>query len=116
MKFAVPVAAVLFVVASPAKGEDWPFWRGPNHNGVTREDLPADLPHKLPILWTKKVGIGFSSFAVAGNRVLTMGNEDEKDSVWCLDAVTGDTIWQHDYGCELDPLYYEGGPGGTPRS
>ena len=43
-----------------------------------------------------------------------MGNEDEKDSVWCLDAGTGETIWQHAYDCELDPLYYEGGPGGTP--
>ena len=27
---------------------------------------------------------------------------------------TGEVIWQHIYDCPLDPLYYEGGPGGTP--
>ena len=114
MKFAVPVAAVLLVVASPVKGEDWPFWRGPAHSGITQERLPQDLPGELPVLWTREVGIGFASFSVVGNKVLTMGNEDEKDTVWCLNAATGETIWQHIYDCELDPLYYEGGPGGTP--
>ena len=114
MKFAVPVAAVLLVVASPVKGVDWPFWRGPAHSGSTQERLPQDLPGELPVLWTREVGIGFASFSVVGNKVLTMGNEDEKDTVWCLNAATGETIWQHIYDCELDPLYYEGGPGGTP--
>ena len=114
MKATFLLIGIFAGISLSAFSEDWPFWRGPGHNGITREDLPADLPDELPVLWTREVGIGFSSFAVVGDRVLTMGNEEEKDSVWCLDAGTGETIWQHTYDCELDPLYYEGGPGGTP--
>jgi outer membrane protein assembly factor BamB len=93
---------------------DWPNWRGPHFDGISTGQLPETLPDSLPVLWKADVGIGFSSFAVVGDRVLTMGNKEERDSVWCLNAQTGEVIWQHIYDCPLDPLYYEGGPGGTP--
>ena len=95
-------------------GEDWPNWRGPDYSGISSERIPDDLPEILSVLWTANVGTGFSSFAVVGDRVLTMGNRENSDSVWCLDAITGETIWTHRYSCDLDPLYYEGGPGATP--
>ena len=97
-----------------AAAADWPHWRGLNHDGITSETLPAKLPPALPVLWTAEVGIGFSSFSAVGDRVLTMGHADGKDSIWCLDARTGKTLWRHSYACELHPRYYEGGPGGTP--
>ncbi|MDF1755005.1 MAG: PQQ-like beta-propeller repeat protein [Verrucomicrobiales bacterium] len=65
-------------------------------------------------MWRQSVGTGFSSVSVVGNRVVTMGNQNEKDTVWCLDATSGEVLWKHSYNCPLDPLYYEGGPGGTP--
>ncbi|MEM9015755.1 MAG: PQQ-binding-like beta-propeller repeat protein [Verrucomicrobiota bacterium] len=99
---------------APLFAEDWPNWRGTNYDGVSKEVIPENLPDPLPLSWTANVGIGFATVSVAGDRVLTMGNTDEKDTVWCLDAVTGDVLWKHTYECELDPLYYEGGPGGTP--
>jgi outer membrane protein assembly factor BamB len=43
-----------------------------------------------------------------------MGNADEKDTIWCLDAANGKPIWQHTYASALNPQYYEGGPGATP--
>lgn len=110
--------AVLIAVAlgmiTPVLAEDWPNWRGPRFDGISRETLPASLPDALEVAWTAEVGIGFSSFAAVGDRVLTMGNRDERDTVWCLDARTGEVVWKHTYDCELDPLYYEGGPGATP--
>lgn len=93
---------------------DWPQWRGPNYDGISSEEIPKDLPDSLPIAWTTEIGIGFSSVAVAGDRVLAMGNQDNVDTVWCLDAASGEVLWLHDYECELDPLYYEGGPSATP--
>jgi len=60
------------------------------------------------------VKTGFSTVSVRGDRVLTMGNENDVDTVWCLDANTGKVLWQHDYPCALDPFYYEGGPSATP--
>jgi outer membrane protein assembly factor BamB len=107
--------AVLFLVGYlPAEADDWPNWRGPNFDGISTESLPAKLPEKLPVIWKRNVGIGFSSVSVQGERVLTMGNRDGRDTVICLDAATGETLWKHSYLCELDPKYYEGGPSATP--
>ncbi len=114
MRTAILLASVLTVIPLISTGGDWPMWRGPNHNGITKERLPVRLSDEFPVLWTRQIGIGFSSFSAVGGKVLSMGNQDEMDSVWCFDAKTGETIWQHTYACELDPLYYEGGPGGTP--
>lgn len=110
----------LFALVLPAflSASDWPNWRGPNYDGISKETIPATLPDELPVLWAAKVGIGFSTVSVSGDKVVTMGNrtvsEKETDTVWCLSAKTGKVIWQHSYPCALDPLYYEGGPGATP--
>ena len=60
------------------------------------------------------MGVGFSSVSVSGGRLFTMGNRDGNDVVYCFNAETGDELWHHSYPCELDPIYYEGGPGSTP--
>ena len=99
---------------STVHGADWPQWRGPNYNGISSESIPPDLPEELPVAWKTKVGTGFATVSVASNRVLTMGNVDEHDIVSCIDAESGAFLWQFQYPCPLDPLYYEGGPGGTP--
>ena len=112
--FAISIAVICVFSATKASADDWPNWRGPRFDGISQEIIPDQLPDSLPVLWKAKVGIGFSSFAVVGDRVLTMGNRNESDSVWCLDAKSGKVLWQHSYDCPLDPLYYEGGPGGTP--
>ena len=95
---------------------DWPQWLGPNRDGHSTEAVrPAPWPETgLPLLWEAQVGTGFSSITVAEGRAFTMGNEDDIDTVWCLDVRTGQPLWQHRYGCDLGPKYYEGGPGSTP--
>jgi outer membrane protein assembly factor BamB len=97
-------------------GEDWPRWRGPELNGISKEknwsvSWPAEGPKQI---WKRNVGIGFSSMAVAQGRVFTLGNKEETDTVYAFDAETGKEIWKHSYACALDPIYYEGGPGSTP--
>jgi len=93
---------------------DWPQWRGPNRTGISAENVsvwPAGGPK---VLWRASVGTGFSSFAISKGRVYTMGNAEEKDTIWCFDARTGKEIWRHTYAAALGPQYYEGGPGSTP--
>lgn len=95
---------------------DWPRWRGPHLNGISDErgwlkPWPAEGP---TILWRASVGTGFSSFAVSGGRVFTMGNTNGMDSVWCFDAASGRVIWRHAYACPLAPRFYEGGTLATP--
>jgi outer membrane protein assembly factor BamB len=103
------------------------MWRGPEGNGISTEtdwasDWPADGPQKL---WTDEVGTGFSSCAVVGGRLYTLGHkpntpENEKagkltdDTVWCFDAVTGRRIWKYSDPCKQVADLNEGGPGATP--
>jgi outer membrane protein assembly factor BamB len=81
--------------------------------------LAADWSSSKPVaeyrvVWKSSVGKGMSSLAVAGGRVFTMGNTDDVDSVFCLEAQTGKVLWKHSYPCPLNPLSYEGGPSATP--
>src|SRR5690606_32713262 len=64
--------------------------------------------------WHAEIGTGFSSIAVSNGRVLTAGNIDDKDIIWCLDARDGAVIWKHEYAAPLDPNLFEGGPTATP--
>lgn len=72
---------------------------------------PADGPK---VAWKANVGLGFSSFVVADGRVVTAGHADEKDTIFCFDAVTGKQIWKHSYPSELGDKYFEGGTTGSP--
>jgi outer membrane protein assembly factor BamB len=95
--------------------EDWPQWRGKNRDGISPEKLSASWPDAGPkTLWRANVGTGFSSVSISRGRAYTMGNKEDKDTIWCLDAATGKELWKHAYGSQLGPQYYEGGPGATP--
>jgi outer membrane protein assembly factor BamB len=112
----VTLLTLLSLAVAPLDAADWPRWRGPTGDGRSTEanlrtDWPAAGP---PILWKAQAGTGFSSLAVAGGRVYTMGNSDDQDSVVCFDARTGETLWRHSYDEPLDPNLFEGGPTATP--
>jgi outer membrane protein assembly factor BamB len=112
-------AAVLALVALgtfTASGGDWPRWRGPDLNGISREkgwqaQWPAEGPKQL---WKASVGTGFASFSVSDGRVYTMGNSTNTDWAFCLDAKTGAKVWGNSYPSPLDPKNFEGGPCATP--
>jgi outer membrane protein assembly factor BamB len=112
----VACAASACVAGQTRRDGAWPCWRGPEHNGISRESTwkwqwgsngPA-------VLWRASVGKGFSSFAVADGRVYTLGNTQEVDTVYCFAEDTGAILWQHSYPCQGQPLSYEGGPSATP--
>jgi outer membrane protein assembly factor BamB len=111
MKFLVGFTTLLWLLNNRAA--DWPQWRGPNRDGKSSEEIkwPDGGPR---VIWKVAVGTGFSSVSVSRGRVYTMGNADEKDTIWCLSATNGKPIWQHSYDSVLNPQYYEGGPGATP--
>jgi len=114
---AMGVGAVLFLLAAgPLCADDWPHYRGPNHDGISREKgWVAAFPQEGPKqLWKTSVGTGASSVSVSKGRLYTMGNIDNQDIVYCLDAKTGKEIWRHTYACPLAARQFEGGPAATP--
>jgi outer membrane protein assembly factor BamB len=101
--------AVLF---TGGYSDDWSTWRGPNHNGVSSET--GWNPKGAEKLWTKELGDGYSSVSVKGSRLYTMGlksGDDKTDTVYCLDAKTGNEIWSYSYASQSGSYK---GPRATP--
>lgn len=116
MKMTPKVAfALSFLIALSANASDWPHWRGPDYNGISKETgWLANWTAAPKQLWKAKVGTGFASVSVSQGRAYTTGNAGDQDTVFCFDATTGAEIWKHSYAAKLDPKYYEGGPSATP--
>src|SRR5262249_55942230 len=116
----LPALAVLpLCFAALAAADDkaaWPQFLGPQRNGVSTETgLNLDWEAKPPkTLWKEKIGPGFSSFAVVGDRLYTMAQRGQRDIVLCLDARTGKEIWAHDAApTYMDRQRQGAGPRGT---
>jgi len=89
---------------------DWPNFRGPNHDGISREpDLKFEWKSPLPLVWEREVGSAFSSFACVGDRVYTCGTQDKQQVLFCLNADTGAVLWQKPFEPEL--VERQGGDG-----
>ncbi|MDB6119654.1 MAG: alcohol dehydrogenase [Verrucomicrobiaceae bacterium] len=101
-------------ISCTVQAADWPHWRGPHRNGVSDEAVSAFPARGPKVLWKAELGVGFSSFSVANGKVYSIGHTGDQDTVFCLDAKSGKTVWKHSYKAELGDKYFEGGPTGTP--
>jgi outer membrane protein assembly factor BamB len=87
--------------ASVAPAADWPQWRGPNRDAISKEtgllkQWPEGGP---PLAWTGKgIGQGYSAPAVAGGRIYLMGEDDKSSYVHALDAKNGSILWSTPVG------------------
>jgi len=90
----VILSASLMTVA--ARADDWPQWRGPQRDGVSREtgllkEWPKDGPK---LLWeVKELGGGFSTPAVVDNRLYLMADRDGDEFALALNAKDGKEVW-----------------------
>jgi len=95
---------------SEAVHGDWSRWRGPNGDGISYEtgllsEWPAEGP---PLVWrVKGLGGGYSSVAIAGGKIYTLGNKRGKNHMVCLKVADGSIDW-------TTPIGGGGGPNSTP--
>ena len=81
--------------------EDWPQWRGPHRDGLSAEkNLLKSWPQGGPPLAWKVggAGEGYSSFAVAGGRIFTLGARGDREYVIAFDAASGKRLWEVPHG------------------
>ena len=97
-------AATLLSAAQPS---DWPQFRGPDRNGISRE---TGLLRKWPaggpkVLWSVPVAQGYAGAAILGGRVYHH-DYDEAKSEWCANCrslADGKLIWQFREAREIRP-------------
>lgn len=91
------VPALLLGSLSALTAADWPQWRGPERDGQSAETgllkkWPKDGP---PLAWrVKGTGGGFSSLAVADDRIITLGDLKDGCYVIALKERDGSPIWK----------------------
>jgi outer membrane protein assembly factor BamB len=118
-----PAAAIVLILsASVALGAaarnaspEWPQWRGPNRDAVARESgLLTQWPEAGPPLAWKAAGLGggFSSLAITGGRIFTMGDRQGSQQVVAMSLADGKIAWTAKVGPIWEDEY--GGPRGTP--
>lgn len=110
---------LLFAVAGQVMaqaGANWPQWRGPNRDGVSKETgLLKQWPESgPPLLWKASgAGRGYSSFSVANGRLYTMGLRGDREFVIAFDIANGKQAWATPHGGAFRNDRGDG-PRGTP--
>ncbi|MCA9139714.1 MAG: PQQ-like beta-propeller repeat protein [Planctomycetales bacterium] len=95
---------------------EWPAFRGEDRNGVVSGvSLASDWDQNPPeLIWKRKIGPGWSSISVAGTRIYTQEQRGEQEAVVCLDADTGNQIWEFTYPGRFWEAIAGAGPRATP--
>jgi outer membrane protein assembly factor BamB len=100
VKAGVAAGVLLTFVASAAWPENWPQWRGPQLNGVSREA-------NLPLRWTPQENVAWklplpgrsgSTPIVWGDRIFLNVAEGEDISLWTVDRRNGQVLWKQRLG------------------
>ncbi len=102
--FLLIIGTVLLGATFPDKNEvpgEWPQWRGPNRDGVSREsgllkEWPSAGP---PLVWkTQGLGNGYSTVAVSKGRIYTMGVRGDQEFIMSIDVKDGKLLWERSHG------------------
>lgn len=93
---ALLAALALLAGVLPVSADDWPQWRGPSRNGKSAETgLVTQWPEGgPPLVWRAGgLGRGYSSVAVVGERIVTLGDQDDGQYVVALSRDGGKKLW-----------------------
>jgi len=91
-------ALAITLFGLPARGDDWPQWRGPNRDAkVTGFTAPKTWPKVLTKKWKVTVGNADATPALVGDKLYVFAREGGAELLRCLDAGTGKEIWQEKY-------------------
>jgi outer membrane protein assembly factor BamB len=104
--------AMVAAAAWPAAAADWPDWRGPGqdrHYAGPALVAAFDPEKGTNVLWKNDEAGGISTPVIMGGRLFTLvrhqpGTRQEAEKVLCLDARTGEKLWENVFNVYLSDV------------
>jgi outer membrane protein assembly factor BamB len=109
--------AVALGVGAHAFAQDWPQWRGQDRDGKVADfEAPAEWPTEFTRIWSVNVGAGDSTPALVGDRLYLLTRQGSEEVAMCVDAATGDVLWEDRYAAQAvtGPASRHPGPRSSP--
>jgi len=87
------------LLATPARGENWPHWRGPTYNGICTET-------EVPLTWSKTDNVAWrlplpgpagATPVIWGENIFLTTTAGEELQLWCVDT-SGEVHWKRTVG------------------
>jgi len=84
----------LFLLIPLSQADNWPHWRGPNHDGVSAEKgLPVEWSEEKNVAWKLELPGGSSATPVVwGDNIFLMAQDEKQISLLCV-STTGKMLW-----------------------
>ena len=121
---AVAIPVVIGSWQTTGRAEDWPTFRGPGRTAVSGDTgllqvWPAEGPK---LVWeTQGGGRGYSSLAIAGQQIYTLGDgpstaEDKDEYLVCFNRESGTPVWKAKTGpaWNMGQANWQGSRGNSP--
>src|SRR5262245_4510806 len=92
---AVLLPLLLLALVPPARADNWPQWRGPRSDGISKETgLPTKWGDKENIAWKLDLpGPGGSTPCIWGERIF-LTSVDGNDTVLLAVSTAGKPLWK----------------------
>ena len=96
--------------------QDFPGFLGERRTGViARRQFSVPIStDQIKILWDQGIEKGWSSFAVSGDRCVTLEQRDQQECVTCYRLADGELLWIHSHDSYHHNLMGGTGPRSTP--
>jgi len=98
-------------------GVDWPVFLGPSGNSKSVETgILTQWPAKgLRLVWHKQLGTSYGAPTISRGRLFQFDRFGDQARLYCLNAETGEPLWQHEYPTSYVDMYqYNNGPRCSP--
>lgn len=115
-KTQIPISLDKVDINKSFKAPYWTSYRGPNSEGIYKEQpILTDWPKEGPkVVWRKLIGDGHSSFSIAKGLAFTIEQHDENEVIAAFSVKSGEIKWKYEYRSKFEEYFGGIGPRSTP--